>query len=236
MRPPLPGASAGGESERARAVVEFEADERLGKHLLQVPGNDQAKTLHLFQLVSNDAEPDIELKKAAMRRLRETDPRIVTAVVTSHLGDSAPVVQLAMLDMIPLVYSKIGGVDATLDDVLVQRIRDGRPDVASKAIEVTSQLGIQAAYLPLREIAAGPASPQRSAAIAAMGRLRDPRAVIYFKKLLETEGAPKQDLYHGLAAIGRPAALLLKEKMNSSIPWIATWPATPSSRWPTATT
>ena len=123
-----------------------------------------------------------------------------------------------MLDMTRHVYPHIGGVDATLDDVLTQQIRHGQPAVAAKAIEITSQLGIPAAYLPLRELATTPGSPLRDEAISAMARLRDPRAVIYFTKLLETEGAPKAEIYRGLAAIGRPAALLLKQKMNDPRP------------------
>jgi hypothetical protein len=203
---------------KPRAVIEFEADERLGKRLLQAPGDVQGKTRYLFELAANDAEPDTELKKAAMRRIRDTEPRVVTAVVTARLAASPPQVQLDMLQITREIYQQIGGVDATLDDALTERIRDGSPPVAAKAIEVTSELGIKSAYLPLREVAGTPGSPLRGQAIDAMARLRDPRSVTYFKKLLESDGAPKEKLYEGLAVIGRPSALLLKEKMNATNP------------------
>jgi len=221
--PPTPAAAEGSAAPDAgvakpQAVIEFEADERLGQRLAQAPGDIQSKTLYLFELAYNDAEPDTELKRAAMRRLRETEPRVVTAVVTARLASSPPNVQLGMLEITREVYPKIGGLDATLDDTLSERIRDGNPQVSAKAIEVTSHLGVQASYLPLREVASTPGSPQREQAIQAIARLRDPRAVIFFKKLLDGKSAPKEEIYRGLGAIGRPAALLLKEKMNDPSP------------------
>ncbi len=87
--------------------------------------------------------------------------------------------------------------------------------MAAKAIAVTSELGVQAAYIPMREVASTPGSPVQAQAIEALGRLRDPRAVVFFKKLLETDEAPRVVLYRGLGQIGRPAALLLKEKLRA---------------------
>ena len=220
--PPPASAGANGEASsaaddaaRKQAIADFEADERLGKRLVQVPGDVQGKTAYLFEVVYHSDEPDQELKRAALRRLHETDPRIITAVVTSRLASSPPDVQIGMLEMTREVYHRIGGVDATLDDTMCELIRNGNPEVAAKAIEITSGLALPSAYLPLRELAADPHSPMREKAIEAIGRLRDPRSVIYFKKLLENPGAPKEQIYQALALIGRPSALLLKEKMNA---------------------
>lgn len=216
--PAAEGSPAPDDAAKKQAIADFEADERLGKRLLQAPGDVMGKTRFLFELVYDDAERDVELKGAASRRLHETDPRTITAIVTARLASSPPSVQIGMLELTREVYLRIGGVDATLDDALTERIRGGNPTVAAKAIEVTSELGIPSAYLPLRELASTPGSPLREKAIEAIARLRDPRSVIYFKKLLDSDGAPKEQIYRGLATIGRPSALLLKEKMNSGSP------------------
>lgn len=203
------------DAARGAAVSAFEADERLGKRLLQAPGDVTEKARYLFDLAYDPAEPDLELKSAALRRLRTTDPRIVATVVTSRLAVSSPEERIGMLEMSREIYGRLGGLDATLDDALAERIRDQDPKVAGKAIEVLSELGVAAAYLPLREVAGAPGSPLREQAVAAIARLHDPRAVVFFGKLLGSESAPKEQIYHGLAVIGRPSALLLKEKLSA---------------------
>ena len=79
-------------------------------------------------------------------------------------------------------------------------------------------LGIEDSYLPMREQASRAASPLRKQAIEGIAHLHDARAVIFFKNLLDTHAAPREEIYQALADLGRPASLLLKSKLDDPQP------------------
>ena len=116
------------------------------------------------------------------------------------------------------IYRSLGGVNNIVNTTLAEQIRSSDISVATKAISVCSMLGIEDSYLPMRERASRPGSPLRKEAIEGIARLHDGRAIIFFKSLLDTHTAPREEIYQALADLGRPAALLLKSKLDDPQP------------------
>jgi HEAT repeat protein len=142
------------------------------------------------------------------------DPRVIAEEAIPILGTAPTATRLGLLDLIFGLYTKLGGVYSSLDVAMSDQIRSLDPTVARKAIEVCTQLGVREAYLPLREIASRPGAALREDAVAGLARLSDPRAVPFFKKLLDENSMPHDEIYQALGALGRPSALLLKSKLD----------------------
>jgi HEAT repeat protein len=166
----------------------------------------------------NPDEPDAALRAAALRKLKTSDPRILSDLIVARIATVPVPERIGMLDLVAGIYRKLGGTNNVIDYALAEQIRSSDTSVAAKAIFICSTLGIQESYLPMRELASSIGSPLRKEAIEGISRLHDARAIVFFKTLLEADSAPRTEIYRALAELGRPAAVLLKSKLDDPRP------------------
>lgn len=197
-----------------------ENDRKLYARLLELRSDEVGQTRYCLDVAWSPQESDEGVRSAALRRLRGTNPRVVAAAMEPAIGQASPAARVAMLELMGDLYPGLGGTHPSVDAFLCEQIRYPEPSVAKSAMSVCSRLGIPGAYLPLRELASRPGSSLRNDAIAAMAQLRDPRAVDFFGKLLDSQGAPREQIFRALAQMGRPSALLLKTKIDDADPQV----------------
>lgn len=196
---------------------ELAADARLDKLLLKAP-SQEAQAGVCLDLAWNASEPDEMLRAAASRRLKANEPRVVSAAIAPRLRSRPPAERIPMLNLLADLHSRLGGVDAGVDVLLVDQIRSSDPGLAKAAIDIAVRLGLKEAYIPFREIVSNPGSPLRAEAIEGIVRIGDQRALNFFVALLDADAAPRDEIYRGLAGIGRPASLFLKTKLLDKNP------------------
>ena len=192
---------------------EVAADQKLAERLAPRGANPSVQT-DLLLTVAWDSKETAETRTAALRRLSEMDPRVIAEEAIPLLGTAPAASQIGLLDLISTLYTKLGGVYSSLNVAMSDQIRSLDPAVAHKAIETCTQLGVREAYLPLREIASRPGAPMRDEAINGLAKLSDPRAVPFFKSLLDANSVSRDEIYQALGTLGRPSALLLKSKLD----------------------
>ena len=191
--------------------VDVDADTKLSNLLLKTPGIP-AQLEVCLDLVWNPREPDDRLKRAALRRLRSSDPRLLSDLIMTRSERIAPAQRAPLVRLLASVYPRMGGVSSRVDEFFVDAIRSTDPVLSEAGINAAVELGLRDGYLPMREISMRADSPLRQKAIMGVAALKDPRAVDFFIRLLDANGAPRDDLYKALASLGRPAALFLKMK------------------------
>jgi HEAT repeat protein len=196
----------------AAGEVDAAADEKLADLLLNTPGIP-AQIDVCLDLAWNPREPDERLKKAAMRRLLACDPRQLSEQIMKHSERLTPAQRAPLVKLLAAVYGRMGGVDNRMNEFIVDAIRSTDLVLSEAGLNAAIDLGLRDGYLAMKEIAVRPGSPLRHKAIMGVAALKDPRSVDFFIKLLDTNEAPRDDLYKALAGIGRPAALFLKLKM-----------------------
>lgn len=196
---------------------EIDADRELATALLgaRSPAEQAARCFDILWGPRRHVE---SLRAAAMRRLQLTDAPIVATLFASHIEDLPPDGKIELMGLMADRYRSLGGVDSRLDEMLADQIRSPDLSVASAAIQIAMKIGLREAYIPLRELASAPAAPLRLEAIQGLAQLADPRAVTFFKKLLDSASAPRDEVYRGLGRIGRPASLFLKTKLDDRDP------------------
>jgi hypothetical protein len=199
------------------AAAELQADDQLAERLKSLGATPAGQTRACLSIAWNPDEPQ-GLRAAAIRRLRAGDARTLVEGLMTDLPSAPAHEKIGMMELMGDMYAGVGGVNSSLNDLLAQQIRSSDPNVAGAAIQVCARAGIPNAYLPLREIASKPDSPLRLQAIQAIGQITDPRAVGFLKKLLDDQGVPRDAIYRALGEIGRPAAVVLKMKLEDPDP------------------
>ena len=194
------------------------ADFRLADRLRGAGPGAAGQVLYCLSIAWNPAESDAAVREAALRRLQGTDARLVAESVITKIGTATPAERIGMLELMADLFPGMGGVHSSLNAVLAEQIRFRDVEVVTRAISVCSRLRLPDAYLPMREIASRTDSPLRIEAIQGIARLGDPRAVEFFKKLLESNSVPRDEIYRALAQLGRPASILLKSRLDDTDP------------------
>lgn len=199
--------------------ADFDADRRLAERMAtHATAGLSSQVDYGLAIAWSTQETDESLRKAALRKLLQTDSRQVAEVVIVRIAGATPEARIGMIELMAQMFSTLGGTHSSLNQALAEQIRFPVLEVSKTAIETCSQLRLPEAYLPLREIATRPGAALRTEAIVGLSRLGDPRAVEFFRKLLDEGSVPRDIVYEGLATLGRPASLLLKSKLDDKDP------------------
>lgn len=221
---PSPGEVPAAKAEAAPSadpstVADSVADHRLGERLaVHATAGPSSQVDYCLSIAWSPTEPDESIRNAALRKLRNTDSRLIAESIMVEIDDAPPPTRIGMMQIMAEKFSTLGGNHPSLNQALADQIRFPVPEVARTAITICSQLRLPEAYLPMRELASRRESPLRTDAITGLSRLGDSRSVDFFKKLLDDPTTPRDEIYAGFAKLGRPAALFLKTKLDDKDP------------------
>jgi hypothetical protein len=214
--PPL-RAQEGAAASDVPSPAELEADRALDA-LLRGARDDAEQTSRCFDLAWGPQPVEEKIRRAALRRLRQTEARVYCSAVLERIETAPPEPRVEMLKITSEKLPELKGVDVPLITMIAVQIRSTDRRIAAAAIEIAGTHALRQAYLPLREILANPRSPLRNEAVRALGRIRDPRAVEPLRKLLDDDPSLKPEIYRALTSIGRPSSLVLKMRLDVADP------------------